>query len=1009
MSRLLSYILLLLLYSIPACLGQDSSRMIRLTMAEGLPSNNVYSLLQDRNGYLWVTTDNGIAKYNGYTFRTFNAADGLPLEMFGIFEDAQRRLWVDYYGYTLGYIKDNKVKFIDYEFAKDAIKGFRTMVRNGRVFFLADDDLVEIDSNDKPIAYPVPSPRPRIFIHPEPDKFLNIYGNRLFECRIADGQLACKFLCTLPEVMVNAQIIQRNVTDSGFLGYAPGASFLHFYNIYTCTYEHIDLTRYGAKESEGILLFYRLDDRVCVITNEALYLLDLNLRLIERKIDHNTIQNLSQVSFFITDGSANEWYATTADGVLMRPSTPILFRGNKHIAALTKSVNVGNTTSGNSYWWSSKQKTLYAVSPDLSIRFFTSFPNADVQAVREHGDELYIAFTQSVFNGVYTYNVPQRKLDFFTAGRYISYTSHEEEKKQVGYDDHFLTSIFNLNEYRPGIFFSSSRGGGIFKITRSNDSAHIQRFFSDRYPNMVFDSFNNKYWLYNKERLALFDPETGKQAIMPIEQLKRLNISSISQLQVDKHNNIYILTDKLIFQFNLRSFKLRYLHPNVDLTNVLMRIQGNMVFLAGNFGLGYATISDDGMLSPFTIFRNIRRHYYNRIYDLMVNSQNNIIITTDQAAYSLSVSELLAAKAQLNAKQDSRLVVSSPEQKSIQSGDTIHLQQETEMLNFDLINFYGSGRRQFIYKIGDKNEWQTTEAGEVYIGEVPAGRMYKIQCYVHDDILKSKTYTFYIYRSPYWYQTSTWRIVFWIAGALLFATLVLGIVLLTRNIVARSNEKRRLLTDLELRAIHAQINPHFIFNTLGSAMYFISKKKMDDAYLHVNKFSRLLRSYLQASRNRYVTLSEELEMLKNYIELQQIRFENKFGYEINVENKVAADAIQIPSLLLQPLVENAINHGLFHLPEGKKGSLQIRFYQGSSSDELICTIEDNGVGRRKSREIRRSSDAQYESYGTKLTQELINIFKKYEKMNIYLEYIDKPEPESGTIVKLTIRNLKYVA
>jgi sensor histidine kinase YesM len=111
--------------------------------------------------------------------------------------------------------------------------------------------------------------------------------------------------------------------------------------------------------------------------------------------------------------------------------------------------------------------------------------------------------------------------------------------------------------------------------------------------------------------------------------------------------------------------------------------------------------------------------------------------------------------------------------------------------------------------------------------------------------------------------------------------------------------------------------------------------------------------------------------------------------------------------ILQPLVENAISHGLFHKKTG--GILKLKFYLGKTSEELICIIEDNGIGRERAKEIRKSSTAQYESYGTKLTTQLIDIFKEYEHMNIYLEYIDKESPESGTIVKLTIKNVKYVA
>jgi LytS/YehU family sensor histidine kinase len=286
-------------------------------------------------------------------------------------------------------------------------------------------------------------------------------------------------------------------------------------------------------------------------------------------------------------------------------------------------------------------------------------------------------------------------------------------------------------------------------------------------------------------------------------------------------------------------------------------------------------------------------------------------------------------------------------------------------------------------------------------------KYYKMQCVATDDWWNSGIYTFYIYKEPYWWQSAKYVRIFWIASFVLLGLLIFGIVFITRYYVNRTNERKNRLLDLELRAVYSQINPHFIFNTLSSALFFINKKNFEEAYTHVSKFAKLLRSYLNSSQERYVTLSHEISMLRNYIELQQIRFEEKFEYDITVDNKIPADNIKIPSLLLQPLVENAINHGLFHLK--RKGELHISFMQGKSNNEMICTIDDDGVGRERAAEIKQASTAQHTSYGTKLTRKLIDIFEEYENMNIHLEYIDKKAPQTGTIVKLTIRNLKYDA
>jgi LytS/YehU family sensor histidine kinase len=162
---------------------------------------------------------------------------------------------------------------------------------------------------------------------------------------------------------------------------------------------------------------------------------------------------------------------------------------------------------------------------------------------------------------------------------------------------------------------------------------------------------------------------------------------------------------------------------------------------------------------------------------------------------------------------------------------------------------------------------------------------------------------------------------------------------------------------------------------------------------------------LKSSQNRYVSLGEEIEMLRNYMELQQIRFDEKFSYHIDIDNKLPVDNIMIPSLLLQPLVENAINHGLFHSLGA--GELLLRFRQGKDNTEMVCEIEDNGIGREASMKINQESSTK-ESYGTKLTNKLLDIFKDYEHMDINLEYTDKPYPGTGTIVTLTLKNLKYV-
>jgi len=192
---------------------------------------------------------------------------------------------------------------------------------------------------------------------------------------------------------------------------------------------------------------------------------------------------------------------------------------------------------------------------------------------------------------------------------------------------------------------------------------------------------------------------------------------------------------------------------------------------------------------------------------------------------------------------------------------------------------------------------------------------------------------------------------------------------------------------------------------LGSALLLIQKKNMDGAYIHISKFSRLLRAYIKSARNKYITLEEEINNLRTYTDLQQTRFKDKFDVEIIVDADLNVKHVKIPTLLLQPIVENAINHGLFHKKE--QGHLKIEFRMDELKNEIVCIIDDNGIGRKQAKLIKEQSAIKEESYGDQLIKDLIAIFNKYEKTNIQINYIDKESPLTGTIVELRIRNYQY--
>lgn len=211
--------------------------------------------------------------------------------------------------------------------------------------------------------------------------------------------------------------------------------------------------------------------------------------------------------------------------------------------------------------------------------------------------------------------------------------------------------------------------------------------------------------------------------------------------------------------------------------------------------------------------------------------------------------------------------------------------------------------------------------------------------------------------------------------------------------------------DSELKALKAQMNPHFIYNALNSIqeMVLINERKKAGEYIHM--FAELMRSYLNRSDASSIALSDEISALEKYLELERLRFGDRFTYELRVDPDLEPEEIMIPSMLIQPYVENGIKHGLFHRKTG--GKMNIAFAKAASvpaksgaADSLIVTIEDNGVGRRKAAELRKSS---HKSFASKATFNKIELINQRSSQKIDLKIEDLSEGEyPGTKVTLTI-------
>ena len=212
---------------------------------------------------------------------------------------------------------------------------------------------------------------------------------------------------------------------------------------------------------------------------------------------------------------------------------------------------------------------------------------------------------------------------------------------------------------------------------------------------------------------------------------------------------------------------------------------------------------------------------------------------------------------------------------------------------------------------------------------------------------------------------------------------------------------------LRLDALRSQMNPHFIFNALNSIKSYLIENNQEKAIYYLGRFSKLIRGILESSRKDLVTLEEEMNIIKMYVEIESDRFKNNIEYMVHIDKELSVDHILIPSLLLQPFVENAIWHGLT-TRKGKK-RLEIGVQQSESADHLQITIEDNGIGRQASQLRNYQNPLKSQSLGLSIIQDRLDFFSKRYKGNfnfiVYDLKDDKSAMAMGTKVVLNLPKL----
>ncbi len=327
----------------------------------------------------------------------------------------------------------------------------------------------------------------------------------------------------------------------------------------------------------------------------------------------------------------------------------------------------------------------------------------------------------------------------------------------------------------------------------------------------------------------------------------------------------------------------------------------------------------------------------------------------------------------------------------------IRLSPQVTYLEFDFYSsdFTQAGPPNFYTRLkSDDDEWLYANGQSVRYRGLPAGtHLLQIKTQHSSDILEIEIISETSFYKTWWFSLSV------IAAALAFTFLLYRYRVSTiKAEEERRSETNRKFAELELQALQAQLNPHFVFNALGAIQHTIRDNNTEEAEYFLTSFAMLMRLFLESSKKKNITLAEELELISRYVELERLRFEQSFEFILDVDEDIDTHSTEIPSMLFQPFVENAINHGIFHKKE--KGLLTFKIKE--RDEVLYCQIEDNGVGRKRAAEIQKKSIRKHPSRSTQIVNERLEILREVEGLNLKINIVDPPKGGTRVLIEIPL-------
>ncbi len=950
---------------------------------QGLPCSETYAIFQDSKGFIWTGSNYGVSRFDGYSFKNFDLQDGLPeMTIFDITEDSKGRIWFIGFNSKISYYENGKIKLFPFNRAIEHLTQGHSLCIKNSLYIDPNDNLYIsfrylgiIKITPKGFVTRIDKKLDNLASIIQVDHKLLIAQHRGIFNRLDFNTKFCKTSIVNDSLVkaLNRSIIAIPASDNKSIYLACDSYLIKVYRD----------GRYESRKMPATIIWFSKDSQnllwVCSLNNGAV--------AFDEKDFHGTAKhvylNNKSVSSIIQDREGGFWFSTLEDGIFYLSSHYTSSYGIKNGLA---DENISCLESDNKQIFAGTKSGYLSIIKDKKVINLQVGSKQPIEITSELYDpdlkQLYIATVEEQY--IFKNNKFYALINF----------NHKQNKE---YQKKFLATKVMIKASKTTMWIGTTSGFALIDIKNGD-----VLYYSKEATNIGFRVTaiyiypDGSLLIGSSDGLWTFKDKKLKKASDLIPGLADRIIS----ISGNRSGDLIAIATKGSGVFLKVKGSLVHLTRSIGLltnSQQSLYLNNNELWMGSNQGLSCLRIKS---LRPFRYTLNNYTKddglISNQVCDMTIY-KNNILGATNKGISFIDNKKFkqFAGRIPLFFTR-TRLMMKDT---ILPKNCSLPYYLNSLSFNYVAVTYQSLVKIQYQYRLlGLDDKWVTTKNTEVIFPFLPANN-YELQVRTINDIgrpsseIISKKFTI---RLPIW---QTW----WFNAIIIVLLLALVYNFYRKRIkrIELANLTQQEINQYRQQALSKQMNPHFVFNSLNSIQYYIIKNDKVSSSRYLTKFATLMRMILNNSQHQAISLSEELASLKLYLELEALRFKERFEYTIEVDPVINQVSTFIPPFIIQPFIENSIWHGLMN-KEGK-GLLQLKL--NYHKNFIICFVEDNGVGRKKSKEIQEGNQLKRPSKGIAITETRLRLFdtRKVQTSPItYTDLYDENGEAIGTRVEIHI-------